>query len=81
MYIAGAGGDGASGDSIDPDADYYVVLGLKKDASQAQIKKAYYKLALRWHPDKNKAPGAEEKFKIISQAYQVRLGCLARNTL
>lgn len=54
-------------------ADYYVVLGVPRSASESDIKKAYYKLALRWHPDKN--PGnqaeAEKKFKEISEAYEV----------
>lgn len=50
--------------------DYYSILGVKKDASEADIKKAYRKLARKYHPDVN--PGnkeAEEKFKAISQAY------------
>ncbi|HOC59940.1 MAG TPA: DnaJ C-terminal domain-containing protein [Smithellaceae bacterium] len=52
--------------------DYYQVLGVEKKASADEIKKAYRKLAVKWHPDKN--PGnksAEEKFKKISEAYAV----------
>ena len=51
--------------------DYYKVLGLEKTASDNDIKKAYRKLALKYHPDKNKSPGAEEKFKEIAEAYEV----------
>lgn len=51
--------------------DYYKILGVPKTAKDDEIKKAYRKLALRWHPDKNKSPGAEEKFKEISEAYDV----------
>lgn len=51
--------------------NYYAVLGLEKGASQDEIKKAYRKLALRFHPDKNKDPGAEETFKEIAEAYEV----------
>lgn len=51
--------------------DYYDVLGLDKSASGADIKSAYRKLALEWHPDKNKSPEAEAKFKEINQAYEV----------
>jgi molecular chaperone DnaJ len=51
--------------------DYYEVLGVPKDASKDQIKAAYRKLALQYHPDRNKAPGAEEHFKEISEAYAV----------
>ncbi len=52
--------------------DYYKVLGLAKDASTADIKKAYRKLALKYHPDKNDGnPSAEAKFKETAEAYQV----------
>jgi molecular chaperone DnaJ len=51
--------------------DYYEILGLSKDASKDQIKDAYRKLAMQYHPDRNKAPEAEEKFKEISEAYAV----------
>ncbi len=51
--------------------DYYEILGLQKGATEAEIKKAYRKLALEYHPDKNKEAGAEEKFKEINEAYQV----------
>ncbi|KAM9792132.1 dnaJ homolog subfamily B member 1b [Neosynchiropus ocellatus] len=51
--------------------DYYDVLGIKKGASEDDIKKAYRKQALRYHPDKNKSPGAEDKFKEIAEAYDV----------
>ena len=49
--------------------DYYEVLGLQKGASQEEIKKAYRQLAKKYHPDINKEPGAEEKFKEINEAY------------
>ena len=51
--------------------DYYEVLGVKRDASKDEIKDAYRKLAMQFHPDRNKDPGAEEKFKEISEAYAV----------
>jgi DnaJ-class molecular chaperone len=51
--------------------DLYQILGISKDASQEEIKKAYRKLALKWHPDKNKSSEAEEKFKEINQAYEI----------
>jgi len=52
--------------------DYYAALGVPKDASAADIKKAYRKLARTYHPDANKGDaGAEEKFKEISEAYDV----------
>jgi molecular chaperone DnaJ len=51
--------------------DYYEVLGVPRTASKEEIKDAYRKLALQYHPDRNKAPDAEEKFKEISEAYAV----------
>ncbi|MCL4373865.1 MAG: molecular chaperone DnaJ [Candidatus Marsarchaeota archaeon] len=51
--------------------DYYEVLGVGKGASIDDIKRAYRDLALKYHPDRNKDPGAEEKFKEINEAYAV----------
>jgi molecular chaperone DnaJ len=51
--------------------DYYEILGVPKNSSKEDIKNAYRKLALQYHPDRNKAQGAEEKFKEISEAYAV----------
>jgi curved DNA-binding protein len=48
--------------------DYYDILGVKPDASEAEIKAAYRKLARQYHPDKNKEAGAEERFKAINEA-------------
>ena len=53
------------------DKDYYDILGVSKTASLDEIKKAYRKLALQYHPDRNKTKEGEEKFKGISKAYEV----------
>src|SRR5262245_44324488 len=51
--------------------DYYEVLGISRNASTDDVQQAYRKLARRHHPDVNKNPGAEERFKEINEAYQV----------
>ncbi len=51
--------------------DYYETLGIKREASEAEIKSAYRKLARKYHPDVNKTKEAEEKFKEINEAYEV----------
>ncbi len=51
--------------------DYYEVLGVEKNAAESEIKKAYRKMAAKYHPDVNHEAGAEEKFKEINEAYEV----------
>jgi len=56
----------------DPTKEYYAILGLKENASPEEIRRAYRKLALHYHPDRNRGDaGAEERFKAISEAYGV----------
>ncbi|KAF5284882.1 hypothetical protein FQA39_LY16932 [Lamprigera yunnana] len=52
-------------------ADYYKTLGISRNASSAEIKKAYYKLAKQYHPDVNKDPNAAVKFQAVSEAYEI----------
>ena len=51
--------------------DYYKILGVSQGSTDEELKKAYRKMALKYHPDKNKSAGAEEKFKEIAEAYDV----------
>ncbi len=51
--------------------DLYDILGVSKTASESEIKSAYRKLALKWHPDRNKEKDATEKFKEVNEAYEV----------
>ncbi|KAF8507978.1 DnaJ-domain-containing protein [Hysterangium stoloniferum] len=51
--------------------DYYQILELEKTCEENDVKKAYRKLALQLHPDKNNAPGADEAFKMVSKAFQI----------
>lgn len=52
-------------------SDYYDILGVGRQASPAEIKSAYRKQALEWHPDRNKTPEAEKRFKAINEAYEI----------
>jgi DnaJ-class molecular chaperone len=51
--------------------DYYEVLGIERSASAEDIKQAYRKLAMQWHPDRNPAPEATDRFREIAEAYAV----------
>lgn len=50
--------------------DYYDILGVPKDATERQIKKAFHRLAMKYHPDKNRSPDAEVRFREIAEAYE-----------
>src|SRR3712207_9549254 len=51
--------------------DYYEVLGVGRSASEDEIRKAYRRLALQYHPDRNKDAGAAEQFKEVKEAYEI----------
>ena len=51
--------------------DYYETLGISREADKEELKRAYRRLARKYHPDVNKEPGAEERFKDINRAYEV----------
>jgi molecular chaperone DnaJ len=51
--------------------DYYEVLGVERDTTQEEVKQAYRQLAMKWHPDRNSAPEAADRFKEIAEAYAV----------
>ena len=65
-----AAGEGGAAAAV-KDTEYYDVLGVATDASDAKIKKAYYIAARKWHPDRNKSDEAKVKFQAIGEAYQV----------
>src|SRR5260221_2424760 len=60
--------------------DFYKILGVSKSATPQEIKTAYRKLALQYHPDKNKGKEAEEKFKEVTKAYEVLSDTQKRQT-
>ncbi len=51
--------------------DYYKILGVNRDATDRQVKKAFRKLAIKYHPDKNKSKDAEAKFREIAEGMEV----------
>lgn len=57
--------------AVSASKDYYKILGVSRDASEREVKKAFRKLAVKYHPDKNKEPDAEKKFRDIAEAHEV----------
>lgn len=68
--FARRGGSGSSDSSSANDKDFYGLLDLDRNASSADIKKAYFKLAKKYHPDVNPSAEAKEKFSKINNAYE-----------
>ncbi|XP_062231213.1 chaperone protein dnaJ 49-like [Phragmites australis] len=60
--------------------DYYAILGVERRCSVEEIRKAYRRLSLKVHPDKNKAPGAEDAFKLVSKAFKCLSNDQSRKT-
>ncbi|MDR0739905.1 MAG: DnaJ domain-containing protein [Mycoplasmataceae bacterium] len=60
--------------------DYYEILGISKQATQDEVKRSFRRLAMQYHPDRNKAPDAEQKFKEINEAYEVLSDTKRRQT-
>ncbi|MBL4862539.1 MAG: J domain-containing protein, partial [Crocinitomicaceae bacterium] len=57
-----------------PKRKYYKILGLEPGASEQALRKSYRRLVMKYHPDRNQAPGAEEKFIAITEAYEILTG-------
>uniref|UniRef100_A0A0D9WFN6 J domain-containing protein n=1 Tax=Leersia perrieri TaxID=77586 RepID=A0A0D9WFN6_9ORYZ len=66
--------------NIRKNKDYYAILGVERSCSIEEIRKAYRKLSLKVHPDKNKAPGAEDAFKLVSKAFKCLSNDQSRRT-
>ena len=78
MLLAVVVSGGPIEDSVVGSDDYYEVLGLPRGADAGAVKKHYRKLAMHWHPDKNKDPIADTNFKRIAEAYEVLSNAEAR---
>jgi tetratricopeptide (TPR) repeat protein len=64
--------------SISNNGDHYSVLGVKRNATESEIKKAYRKMALKYHPDKNQAADASDVFRRVTEAYEVLMDASSR---